>query len=219
MKAFVNFLQKLINLPDQHPPKPLNISNQIQINVDPLAQYHLLQELSQLSHNNDNHFDLSSPTPLPKRRPLKYYKKKGKTVDHSNNDRGVICPLIKRRCAVPDPEIYSIYDDSSSDDDSDGDDIYPPLTTHEDDDGDTDCCSPPVVRKRPARRAFINHDFVEAANLSCNMSPLSPEDYQYFTPIKLTIYHSCNASDLPIVIDSGASATVTPVLSDFFGTL
>jgi hypothetical protein len=43
IKANIEFLRKLINLPDQHPPKPRNISNQIQINVDPLAQYGQLQ--------------------------------------------------------------------------------------------------------------------------------------------------------------------------------
>jgi hypothetical protein len=74
MKANIEFLQKLINLPDQHPPKPLKISNQIQINVDPLAQYRQLQELSQLPHNNDDHYDFSSATPLPKHRPFEDYK-------------------------------------------------------------------------------------------------------------------------------------------------
>jgi hypothetical protein len=60
---------------------------------------------------------------------------------------------------------------------------------------------------------------IEAASLSCDLSPLSPEEDQYFTPIKLKIYHSCNAGEFPIVIDSGASVTVTPVISDVVGPL
>jgi hypothetical protein len=50
-------------------------------------------------------------------------------------------------------------------------------------------------------------------------SPLSQTDGNYFTPSKLTIYHSRNASELPIIIDSGASSTVSPVLSYFVGPL
>jgi hypothetical protein len=38
-------------------------------------------------------------------------------------------------------------------------------------------------------------------------------------PTKLTIYHSCDEHDLPIVIDSGASVTITPILKDFVASI
>jgi hypothetical protein len=230
MKANLGFLQKLINLPDQYPRKPLDISNQIQINFDPLTKYRQWQEFSQLSHSKDDHFDFSSPTPLPKYRSLEDYNQKGGTGDNINNNGNVNLPLIQRRCAVTDPETSNDneppplrrrrYDDSlSSDDGSDDNDESPHLPSHEDDGDATNFNSPPVVRKKSMRLAFINHAFVEAANLSRDLSPLSPEDDQYFTLTKLTIYHSCNAGELPIVIDSGDSMTFTPVLSDFIGPL
>jgi hypothetical protein len=227
MKANIEFLQKLINLPDQYPPKPIDISNQIQINFDPLAQYRQLQELSKLSHSNDYHYDFSYATPLPKHRPREDYKQKGGATNKNTNDSNVQLHFLHQRDAVTDPGISDDneppplrsrrYDDSS-DDSSDDEDESPPRTTHEENDENVHYDSPTDACK-PTRRAFIKHAFVEAANLSCDLSPLSPEEDHCFTPTKLTIYHSCNAGELPIVIDSGASVTVTPVLSDFVGHL
>jgi hypothetical protein len=136
--------------------------------------------------------------------------------------------FLQQRGVVPDPRIGNDnespplrsrrYDDSS-DDSSDNEDESPHITAHKDDGEDEHYNSPTVVYKKPTRRAFINHAFVEAVNLSRDFSPLSQEEYQYFTPTKLEIYHSCNTRELPIVIDSSASVTVTPVLSDFVGPL
>jgi hypothetical protein len=134
-----------------------------------------LQELSQLSHNNDDHFYLSSPTPLSKCRPLEDYKKKDKTIDYDDADEDAPCPLIQGRCAVSDPESdiedepppfgKRIYCDSSSDDDSDDDDGSTCLTRHEDDEDGTVHCSPQVVQRRNTRRALIKHALIEAVRL------------------------------------------------------
>jgi hypothetical protein len=143
-----------------------------------------LQELPQLSHNNDDHCDFSSATPLPKHRPLEYYKQKGGSTNKNTNDRNVQLPFLHKRGLVPDPDISDDnepppirsrrYDDSSYNS-SDDEDESPPRTTHKDDDEDVHKDSPKDAHK-PTRRAFIKHFFVEAANLSRDLSPLSPEE-------------------------------------------
>jgi hypothetical protein len=110
-------------------------------------------------------------------------------------------PFLHQRGAVPDPEISNEnetlplqsrrYDDSS-DDSSDDEDESPPLRTHKYDDEEVRHDSPPAARTT-TRRYFIKHAVVEASNSSHNFSPLSPEEDHYFTPAKLTIYHSCSA--------------------------
>jgi hypothetical protein len=129
---------------------------------------------------------ISLPTPLPKYRPLEDYKIKGNTVDYDNEDEDVPHPLLKHICAVPDPETNydndppslrrRRYDDSSSDDASDDDDGSPPLTRHEYNEDGQVSRSTPVVQRKPTRRDFIKHAFIEAAKLSRDLSPLSPSD-------------------------------------------
>jgi hypothetical protein len=233
IKENIEYLQKLVNLSDEYAPKPLNISNQIKINYYPLAQYHQRKELSQLSSNKYDHFDLSPPIPPPKRRPTEDYNRKGNTKNYGGDCDDVHCPLIKRRYDGSDSESDSDnelpplgnrrYDDSSSDDDSADGGGSPPLSRYEydsDDSDDTASSSVPVARKRTtSRRTFIRDAFVKAYNLSRDLSPLSPNDEQNFSPSKLTINHSCNGSELPIVIASGASVKVTLVVADFVGPL
>jgi hypothetical protein len=75
-----------------------------------------------------------------------------------------------------------------------------------------------IARKKSPRVKTCNA-FLETANLSRDLLPLHKKENenQYFTPTKLTIYHSCDEHELSIVIDSGASLAVTPILKDFVG--
>jgi hypothetical protein len=57
MKANIEYLQRLKDLPDNYPAKPVEISKFIKIDFDPLAQFHQLKQYQHLFNKDEDQDD------------------------------------------------------------------------------------------------------------------------------------------------------------------
>jgi hypothetical protein len=231
MKANIEYLQRLKDLPDEYPEKPVDILKFIKIDVDPLAQFHQMEQYHHVFNKDE---DQDDPPPRPETVLENYKLEEHQPIEDIDEDTPP--PLISRH----DGYCSSSDDEDSSDDDDDTtstneDNVKVPRTKHWTDllrrhasatrNNDAQACA---YRHHPPRQGFARkkstktcHAFLEAAKLSRNRHPLHSTDpmNQDFTPTKLTIYNSSDVNELPIIIDSGDSITITPILADFVGSV
>ena len=69
---------------------------------------------------------------------------------------------------------------------------------------------PPHYKSQPTTSPFYQRIFLEARDLQNSLNQYNNND-----SLSPTIYTSCHCNELPIVIDTGTSMSITPELSNF----